>query len=63
MEKKKGINPFWAFIAIILGWRLFKHFNFLTFKFSDPYFDVVYIIVFSTSIYLIVKDYNKQADK
>lgn len=63
MEKKKGINPFWAFIAIILGWRLFKHFNFTSLKFADPYFDIVYGIVFLISIYLIIKDYNKIAEK
>ncbi len=28
MDDKKGINLFFAFIAVILGWTLFKHIDF-----------------------------------
>jgi len=61
MEIKKRINPFWGFIAAILGWTLFKHFDFNSFRFSDPYFDGVYMIVFVISIYCIVIDYKKKS--
>lgn len=63
MENKKRINPFWSFIAIILGWTLFKHFDFKTFRFSDLYFDIVYLIVFVISIYLLIIDYKRQPEK
>lgn len=63
MENKKGINVFFAFIAIILGWTLFKHFDFKTFKLADPYLDILYLIVFVISIYLIIKDRKKTTEK
>jgi nicotinamide riboside transporter PnuC len=59
MESKKGINLFFAFIAFILGWTLFKHFDFKTLSLKDPVLDILYIIVFVVSIYLIIKDYRK----
>lgn len=59
MENKKSVNFFLAFIAIILGWTLFKHFDFKTFKFADPYLDILYLIVFLISIFLIIKDRRK----
>lgn len=63
MDNKKGINLFFAFMAIILGWTLFKHFDFKTFKFADPYLDIIYLIVFIISIYLIIKNRNKRPEK
>ncbi len=60
MGNQKRINPFWAFIAAILGWRLLKHFDFKTFTFADPYFDIVYIIVFGVAIFFIIKDYKSE---
>jgi membrane protein DedA with SNARE-associated domain len=63
MEIIKRINPFWGFIAAILGWTLYKHFDFTSFKFADPYFDTVYFIVFVISIYFLIIEYKKQAKK
>jgi membrane protein DedA with SNARE-associated domain len=63
MENKKGINLFFAFIAFTLGWTLFKHFDFKNFKFEDPALDILYLIVFVISIYLIIKDYLKRPEK
>jgi hypothetical protein len=63
MKKLKTINPFWAFIAIILGGTLFKHVNFTSFKLADPYFDIVYFIVFVLSIYFLIKDYRSKTQK
>jgi hypothetical protein len=63
MKSKKGLNPFWSFIAVILGWGLFKDFDFTTYKFSEPYFDIVYFIVLVISIYFLIIDYRKQPGK
>jgi membrane protein DedA with SNARE-associated domain len=63
MESKKGINLFFAFIAVILGWTLFKHIDFKNFKFKDPALDILYLIIFVISIYLLIKDYKKRAEK
>ncbi|GAB3021591.1 hypothetical protein GCM10027051_28660 [Niabella terrae] len=61
MENKKGINFFFATIAIILGWTLFKHIDFKNLTLKDPVLDVLYFIVFIISIYLIIKDRKKES--
>lgn len=63
MESKKGYNFFFALIAIILGWTLFKHFDFENFKLADPVLDILYLIVFVISIYFLIKDYRRQPGK
>ena len=63
MGNKKSINVIFLIIAIILGTTLFKHFNFKTFSFKKPALDVVFLITFIVSIYLLMKDYNKQPEK
>ncbi len=63
MENIKKINPFWGFIAAILGWTLFKHFDSTSFKFADPYFDIVYFIVLVVAIFFIIKDFKQQSGK
>lgn len=60
MKSKKGINLILAIIAVILGWTIFKHFDFETFKFADPYLDVLYLVVFIILVWLIIKDYRKR---
>lgn len=59
MESKKGTNLFFIFIAIILGWTLFKHIDFKNLTLKEPYLDILYFIIFSISIYLIIKQPNK----
>jgi membrane protein DedA with SNARE-associated domain len=63
MESKKGINLFFAFIAVILGWTLFKHFDFKNFKFEVLALDILYLIVFVISIYVLIKGYRKRSEK
>jgi len=63
MESKKGINIFFALIAFVLGLTLFKHIDFKNFSLKDPLLDILYIIVFVISIYLIIKDYKKRPAK
>lgn len=63
MENKKGINFFLAFIAILLGWTLFKHFDFQTFRFADPVLDFLYLLVLVICVYLVIKGTKKGTDK
>jgi len=63
MESKKGINIFFAFIAFILGLTLFKHIDFKNLTLKDPVLDILYLIVFVISIYLIIKDFTKRPEK
>ena len=63
MESKKELNLFFVFIAVILGWTLFKHFDFQNLKLKDPVLDILYGIVFLTSIYLLIKDSKKKLKK
>lgn len=63
MESKKGINLFFVFIAITLGWTLFKHIDFKNFTLKDPVMDILYLIVFVISIFLLIKDYTKRPEK
>lgn len=60
MEKKKGLNAFFAFIAVVLGWTLFKHVDFVNVTLKDPVLDVLYIVVFAGVVYLLFSG-NKAA--
>jgi len=63
MENKKGINWFFAFIAFTLGLTLYKHIDFKNLTLREPYLDILYIIVFLVSIFLIIKDFIKRPEK
>lgn len=63
MDSKKGINIFFAIIAIITGSKLYKHFDFQNFKFEKPAIDTIYLIASVASIIFIIKDYIKQPKK
>lgn len=63
MEQKNGINFFFAIIALILGWKLFKDVDFDTFRLKEPALDALYLLVFIVSIYLIIKNYKKRSEK
>ena len=56
MNKKTGINFFFAIIAIITGSKLYKHFDFQNLKFEKPAIDTIYLIAFLASVIFIVKD-------
>ena len=60
MENKKAPNFFFGLIATILGVTLFKHFDFQNLKFEKPALDVVYLVVFSISVYYVGKKFKKQ---
>ena len=63
MENKKGMNYAFLIIAIILGGALWKQFDFDTFKFEKPALATLYIIVFITSIYFIIKGFINRPEK
>jgi predicted ferric reductase len=59
MSNKKG-QPFpLIIIAIVLGWTIFKQFDFENFKFEKPAMAVVYILTFLMTVYFIFKN-NKE---
>jgi nicotinamide riboside transporter PnuC len=62
MDNKKGMKWFFALIAFTLGLTLIKHIDFKTLTLKEPVLDILYIIVFIISIYLIIKDL-KNTDK
>jgi hypothetical protein len=63
MENKKGINFFFAVIAIITGSKLYQHFDFQKWTFEKPALDIIYLLTFIASIFFIVKDYLKPPKK
>lgn len=42
-------------IAVILGIILFKHFNFKTLTFKDPWLDVLYIVTFVGIVFFLFR--------
>ena len=63
MDNKKGMNWFFVFIAFTLGLTLVKHINFKNLTLKEPVLDVLYMVVFIISIYLIIKDLKKTTEK
>jgi nicotinamide riboside transporter PnuC len=63
MDNKKGMNWFFAFIAFTLGLTLIKHIDFKTLTLKEPLLDILYIVVFIISIYLMIKDLKKKTEK
>lgn len=63
MENKKSLNFFFGIIAIILGWTLFKQFDFENLKFKHTGLAIVYIVTFVFSIYFLMKNYKNRPEK
>jgi hypothetical protein len=59
MGKKNGLNWIFVFIAFILGLTLIKHIDFKTLTLKESVLDILYIIVFAISIFIIIKDLKK----
>ncbi len=55
MERKKGMNWFFVLIAFTLGLSLIKHIDFKSLTLKEPALDLLYIILFIISIYVIFK--------
>lgn len=60
MESKKGLNFFFIIIAIITGSKIIIHFDFQNFKFEKPALDIIYLITFLISIFILIRDYKKR---
>jgi hypothetical protein len=63
MDNKKVMNWFFVFIAFTLGLTLIKHIDFKNLTLKEPVLDILYIIVFVISIYVIIKDLKKTTEK
>jgi predicted ferric reductase len=63
MENKKGINFFLGIVAIILGWTLFKQFDFENLKFKHTGLAIIYIVTFVFSISVLIKNYKNSPKK
>lgn len=55
MNKKSGVSFFLVVIALIVGRRLFQHFDFETFTFEKPLLDIIYLITFIVMVVFMVK--------
>ena len=63
MENKKPMLFALRIVAIILGVTLYKQFDFEKLKFEKTGLAIVYIIVFTISIYILIKDYKNRPEK
>ncbi|MBK8080310.1 MAG: hypothetical protein IPK25_08540 [Saprospiraceae bacterium] len=55
MSLKKEYSFPLIIIAIVLGWTIFKQFDFENVKFEKPAMAVVYILTFLMTLYFIFK--------
>jgi len=62
-KNKKTPNFFLVIIVLILGQVLFEKFDFENLKFEKPALAILYIIVFVSSIYLLIRDYKNRPEK
>jgi predicted ferric reductase len=60
MNNKKEYSFPLIIIAVVLGWTIFKQFDFENLKFEKPAMAVVYILTFLMTVYFILK---KDKDK
>jgi len=58
-NKKVQTFPF-AIIAIVLGWTIFKQFDFENLKFEKPALAIIYILTFIMSVYFLVKNLKEK---
>lgn len=63
MEDKKGLNWFFVFIAFSIGLTLSKHIDFTNLTLKEGALDILYIIVFIVSIYIIIRDLKRTTKK
>ena len=63
MENKKLVNFFFVMIALILGWTLYKQFDFENLRFEHTGLAIIYMVVFVMSIYFLIKDFRKRPEK
>ena len=59
MDNKKPLIFVFRIVAIILGWALYKQFNFEQLQFKNTGLATIYFITFVFSIYFLVKNSKK----
>jgi membrane protein CcdC involved in cytochrome C biogenesis len=59
MSNKKGLSFVFIIVALVLGWTIFKQFDFENLKFEKPGLVMVYILAFLMSVYFLVKGVKK----
>ena len=60
MSNKRG-QPFpFGIIVIVLGWTIFKQFDFENLKFENPALTIVYALTFLMSVYFLVKNVQEK---
>ena len=55
MNNKKEYSYLLIIIAVVLGWTIFKQFDFEKLKFEKPAMAVVYTLTFLITVYFILK--------
>ena len=60
MENKKATSIIFATTAIILGFTLYKQFDFQTFKFEKPALAPVYATTFFASLFFLARNAKKK---
>lgn len=55
MNNKKEYSYPLIIIAVVLGWTIFKQFDFEKLKFEKPAMAVVYTLTFLMTVYFILK--------
>jgi membrane protein DedA with SNARE-associated domain len=63
MKNRKVLLFIFSIIAIILGWALFKQFDFENLKFENTGLAIVYIVTFVFSIYFLIRNYKDRSKK
>jgi len=63
MENKKSLNFVFGIILVVVGWTLFKQFDFENLKFKHTGLFIVYIITFVFSIYFLTRKYKNRPEK
>jgi hypothetical protein len=54
--KNNPSRPIAILTAIILGFVIYKHFNFSTLTLKDPWLDVLYIVTFVILLFFLFKE-------
>jgi len=62
MKNTKTFSFFFAIIPIIIGWTLYKQFNFETKTFENSGLASVYAVTTIISIILMIKSYRNQPE-
>jgi len=63
MKNRGASNFFFGIIAIILGITLYNQFDYEHLEFKNPALAILYIIIFSTSIYFLIKNFINRSKK